>query len=96
MNSGKAARDSAHRAASQRAWEERCLSCGAPPPSMPCHYPKHRGMGSGGAGWSTREWVPLCYTCHEILDKRNDLNDPYQRERIVADIEQGLEDGLWP
>lgn len=63
---------------------------------MPCHYPRHRGLGSGHAGWSVREWVPLCYKCHEILDKRVALNDPSQRERVVKHIEAALEEGLWP
>ena len=95
MNSGKAARDKAHKQATQIAWEERCLSCGAPSPSMPCHYPRHRGLGSGHAGWSTREWVPLCYNFHEILDRRQN-NMHMKRSHIIDAIEAALKEGLWP
>ena len=27
-------------------------------------------MGGGKAGWGPREWVPLCYDCHELVDGR--------------------------
>lgn len=89
-NSGKAQRDREHREATRIAAQEPCLVCGAPAPSMPCHHPRHRGMGSGHAGWSTSEWVPLCFPCHEALDHRSGFNHPF-REFVVARIELSIE-----
>lgn len=96
MNSGKAEQDRQHRAATLLASERRCLSCKAEPPSMPCHFPKHRGMGSGKAGWDPSEWIPLCFVCHEILDRRQQLNDFAKCAEVVRNIKSALERGLWP
>ena len=92
MNSRTAAREAAHRKATLLAAECRCLSCHAPAPSMPCHYPTHRGMGSGKAGWDPSEWVPLCYQEHLILDSY--LSEA--KLKIIATIEDALERGEWP
>ena len=50
--------------------ERDCLVCGDFP-SERCHYPTHRGMGGGKAGWADSEWVPLCQDCHDALDGKN-------------------------
>lgn len=94
MNSGTAAREAAHRDATRIASEERCLSCRRHAPSLPAHYPRHRGMGSGHAGWDVSEWVPLCWYCHEVLDARAGTAD--ERARIRSDIERNKARGLWP
>lgn len=94
MNSGKAARDTAHREATLLASEHRCLGCRAEPPSLPAHWPHHRGMGGGMATWAPSDWVPLCWKCHEILDKRDPK--PHKRDRIIINIESALERGAWP
>src|SRR5665647_3890387 len=65
---GKAKRrkvDPAHRAATLIASASDCLLCerlGC----VPAHWPRHRGLGGGHAGWDLREWVPLCGQCHDI------------------------------
>lgn len=39
-------------------------------PTCFAHYPTHRGMGAGKAGWGYREGVPLCDFHHALLDRR--------------------------
>ena len=86
MNSRTRRLQHAHRAATALAAQCACLACGAPPPSMPCHWPVHRGLGGGKAGWDIEEWVPLCWRCHEALDRRNGASEAAQREtRRVGD-----------
>jgi len=75
MNSGRKQREVAHRRATALAAGMPCLSCGRPAPSLPAHWPRHRGMGGGNAGWDIGEWVPLCYDCHEVLDHRNGASE---------------------
>ena len=94
MNSGKEEREAAHKAASHLAAEERCLVCHRDAPSEPAHWPTHRGMGGGKAGWDTSEWVPLCRRCHDILDMRE--NKPKERATIIMLINNELRRGVWP
>ena len=54
--------------------ERDCLVCGDFP-SERCHYPTHRGMGGGKAGWEPGEWVPLCRWCHDALDGRHGVSE---------------------
>lgn len=74
MNSRRRELDRDHRAATAFAASRPCLACGLPAPSLPAHWPTHRGMGGGKAGWGPDEWVPLCFDCHEALDKRNGVS----------------------
>ena len=80
MNSGHRAKQTAHRLATALAAITPCLVCYSPPPSLPAHFPRHRGMGGGHAGWATEEWVPLCFTCHEALDRRNGVSEDAARD----------------
>lgn len=91
MNSGKTEREAAHRRATAEAACWPCLACGRPAPSLPAHYPKHRGMGGGGAGWGPDEWVPLCYLCHEALDARNGVSPVHRQrtEEVRAKVAEG-------
>jgi len=75
VNSKRRQREAAHRRATALAGGSPCLSCGRPAPSLPAHYPRHRGMGGGHAGWDFEEWLPLCFNCHEALDGRNGLSE---------------------
>ena len=69
MNSHTAAREAAHRRATVDAMFERCLLCHRDG-CVPAHWPRHRGMGAGHAGWDPEEWVPLCRECHDLVDGR--------------------------
>lgn len=51
-------------------------------------------MGGGHAGWDVREWVPLCYKCHEILDHRQGKHEDWVK--VHHWIEINLERGEWP
>ena len=92
MNSGTAEKEKAHKLATQLASECKCLACGHPAPSLPAHWPRHRGLGGGHAGWSYLEWVPLCFNCHEILDRRAGVSYAVdlQRSNIILAIAIGL------
>ena len=46
-----------------------CLICFGEPTCF-AHYPRHRGMGGGHAGWGLLEGLPLCSKHHELLDRR--------------------------
>jgi hypothetical protein len=78
-----------HTEATKAAAQEDCLSCYAPAPSEPAHYPKHRGMGGASAGWEPTEWVPLCRRCHDRLDRRNGVSAVaiYQSEAVRDALE---------
>ncbi len=43
---------------------------GCRPRTCFAHYPRHRGMGAGHAGWGLLEGVPLGFYGHELLDRR--------------------------
>jgi len=94
VNSGKAEREADHRKATRIASEHRCLACKADAPSLPAHWPRHRGMGGGQAGWHYTEWVPLCFRCHEILDKRAGIgwDVGYQRSAIIMALTMFIEE----
>jgi hypothetical protein len=80
VNSGAAEREKAHRLATAQAREARCLLCfshGA----VPAHYPKHRGMGGGKAGWGPKEWIPLCVEHHDLIDGRLGVSEKIERRR---------------
>ena len=54
---------------------------------MPAHWPRHRGMGAGHAGWAYTEWVPLCPSCHDLVDGRLGMTDARARARErLADL----------
>lgn len=97
-NSGHEEREAAHKAASLLAADERCLACHQRAPSEPCHWPTHRGMGGGKAGWDVDEWVPLCRRCHDILDGRAGVASRFEKEKqtIVFLIQNALRRGEWP
>ena len=73
MNSRTKAQQKAHRDATHYCASARCLVCGEYG-CEPAHYPVHRGMGSGKAGWNFGEWLPLCRACHDMLDGRNGVS----------------------
>lgn len=83
MNSGKAERERAHRLATQSAQGARCEVCGAFG-CVPAHYPTHRGMGGGKAGWEPDEWIPLCVHHHDLIDKRLGVSARIEAERLAA------------
>lgn len=91
-------REASHREASRLAAECRCLACHRAAPSEPCHWPTHRGMGGGKAGWDVTEWVPLCRRCHDILDDRAGVSRQFEKDKtyITLLIENGLKRGEWP
>ncbi len=66
----------AHKRATRIAAGARCLLCRSPKSvgrCVPAHFPRHRGMGAGHAGWGDDEWVPLCgglNECHDLVDGR--------------------------
>jgi len=82
-NSRKAERDRAHRVATRAARCARCLVCGRDG-CIPAHWPKHRGLGGGGAGWEPREWIPLCVHHHDLIDKRLGVSVGIETERLAA------------
>lgn len=98
MNSTTPEREKAHRKATALARRWRCLGCRKSPPSIPCHYPQHRGMHAGKAGWSPSEWVPLCPSCHDLLDKRCGTSARVMslRQFVIDEIEIALKGKLWP
>lgn len=63
--------------------DEECLVCGSTP-CEPCHWPTHRGMGGGNAGWDVEEIVPLCRKCHDKLDGRNGASKKASEESRVT------------
>ena len=75
--------DPAHRAATLIAAASDCLLCerlGC----VPAHWPRHRGLGGGHAGWDLREWVPLCGQCHDIADARNGVSKARCQDTATA------------
>jgi hypothetical protein len=74
MNSRTKAQRAAHRAMTALCADARCLHCGGRP-SEPAHWPTHRGMGGGKAGWSIEEIVPLCHADHMALDRQNGVSE---------------------
>ena len=70
MNSRTADRELAHKRATIAAMFERCLLCRRDMGCVPAHWPTHRGMAAGKAGWEPHEWVPLCRECHDLVDGR--------------------------
>jgi hypothetical protein len=32
-------------------------------------------MGGANAGWGLFEWIPLCRTCHDLVDRRAGASD---------------------
>jgi hypothetical protein len=83
VNSKKAERDRLHRIASHEARQMSCLICGRSP-CEPCHWPRHRGLGSAHAGWSRSEWVGLCRRCHDTVDGRLGVSGPIEARRQQA------------
>lgn len=94
MNSKKKREAPLHKEATRLASESRCLACHRDPPSEPCHYPTHRGIGGGKAGWDLIEWVPLCSRCHDILDRRE--NKESERATIIMLITNAQKRHVWP
>lgn len=96
MNSGKAERDKAHREATRKASVMHCRVCGIVP-CEPCHWPRHRGLGGGHAGWGDEEWVPLCRRHHDVLDRRHGVSAAadFERELVIRHIERGPYDPEW-
>jgi len=84
VNSGKKQREKDHRAMTALCADEPCLLCGAPAPSEPLHWPVHRGMGGGKAGWSVEEIIPGCRSCHQFLDGHNAISEVAQRAHDVV------------
>ena len=86
--------ETTHAEATRTAANEPCMSCYAPPPSEPCHYPHHRGSGGrfGGDDWNPLYWVALCRRCHNRLDGRNGVSATatYQTEAVIDQIEKRL------
>jgi len=74
-----------HKEATASARELECCVCGCSP-CEPAHYPRHRGMGAGHAGWGEDEWVPMCRLHHDALDKRNGTSDGCAYETRVAEM----------
>jgi hypothetical protein len=67
--------DPEHLAATQLAARCHCLGCGGMP-CVPAHWPRHQG--SGGRfdhPWHPDHWVPLCFTCHDAIDRRNGTSE---------------------
>ena len=72
-----------HREATRIAAESRCLICDAYG-CEPAHFPTHRGMAGGKAGWSREEWVPLDRDCHDLIDRRLGVSAAIEERRIMA------------
>jgi len=55
-------------------------------------------MHAGKAGWSPSEWVPLCPSCHDLLDKRCGTSARVMslRQFVIDEIEIALKGKLWP
>jgi hypothetical protein len=83
VNSRRRELDKAHRIATRQAAESPCLVCGLYP-SVPAHYPTHRGFGSGKAGWERHEWIPLCRYHHDLIDRRLGVSAGVEQERRIA------------
>ena len=82
-NSGAAAKEKAHRVATAQARESRCLICKSLG-CVPAHYPTHRGMGGGKAGWKPKEWVPLCVEHHDLIDGRLGVSAKVESRRNIV------------
>jgi len=83
MNSRKRQQEALHHIATKLAFESACLLCGTSP-CMPCHWPRHRGLGGGHAGWERHEWVPLCGPCHSLVDHRTGVSKAIEAQRRLA------------
>jgi hypothetical protein len=92
VNSRKAERERLHRIATYEARELSCLICGRGP-CEPCHYPKHRGLGGGHAGWESHEWWPLCRRHHDLVDGRLGVSPHVEacRHWAVRQLEDAIE-----
>jgi hypothetical protein len=69
-----------HKQATKICADSDCLAC-AKTGCVPAHFPRHRGMGGGHAGWVRGEWVPLCPRCHDILDGRMGVSAQFEAQR---------------
>lgn len=74
-----------HEEATASARRQSCCVCGGIP-SEPAHFPRHRGMHAGHAGWEETEWVPMCRLHHDALDKRNGISEGCAYETRVAEM----------
>jgi hypothetical protein len=83
MNSRARKQAPAHREATKLAAESDCLICGVFG-CVPAHFPRHRGLGGGHAGWDRTEYVPLCTPCHDLIDRRLGASAAIEERRIVA------------
>jgi hypothetical protein len=83
MNSRTRRLRGSHRKATLEAYETPCIVCQAPH-SVPAHWPRHRGLGGGHAGWDRDEWCPLCPTCHDKLDGRNGTSPTCWKETVYV------------
>lgn len=72
-----------HRRATREAAEMSCLIC-EKPGCVPAHWPTHRGMGGGKAGWRREEWIPLCCAHHDLVDGRLGVSATIEAERRLA------------
>lgn len=78
--------DRLHKQATQICAESECLLCDVIG-CVPAHYPRHRGMAGGHAGWSIGEWIALCPYHHDLVDGRLGVSDTIEIRRAEAKAE---------